>query len=211
MVIDGAKVRPHRLESAGFTFNYPCLNPALKEALQIKFIAHLNRELPCERFYIQDWIDQNQQSVFAFFSDAKKIRRTSYSNSLPIGHGVRQTGRSKHLCVSKTGDCRSVRESVDSPPSPGQCSRMSCAAANPRKTRFPLLGGGKGLGLPFVYLLPKLQTIQIFIMSPLGKQLLVGSHFDDFPFGQDDNFMCMPNGRKPMRDNKGRSPRHQTV
>ena len=65
--------------------------------------------------------------------------------------------------------------------------------------------------LPFVYLPPKLQTIQVFIMCPLGKKFLVGAHFDDFSFGQHDDFMCVPNGRKPMRDHKGRSSSHQTV
>jgi uncharacterized protein len=67
VVLDGAKVVPARLNAAGFTFKYPQLTPALKEALHIKFIVHLNQEVACERFYAQQWLQQNQKAVFAFF------------------------------------------------------------------------------------------------------------------------------------------------
>ena len=75
VVLDGAKVVPERLNAAGFTFKHTQLTPALKEALHIKFIAHLNQEVACERFYVQQWLEQNQKDVFAFFSEAKNLER----------------------------------------------------------------------------------------------------------------------------------------
>ena len=79
VVLEGAKVVPNRLIKAGFKFKYSELNYALKEALQIKFIEHLNKEIQCERFYIQGWLNLDQRKVFAFFSEAKNLDKITPS------------------------------------------------------------------------------------------------------------------------------------
>lgn len=74
-LLKSGNVTPDRIQNTSFKFKYSNLESALEEALNIKFIEHLNQKVRCSCYQIIQYLPYSLDEIFSFFSDAKNLER----------------------------------------------------------------------------------------------------------------------------------------
>ncbi|RAP34506.1 TIGR01777 family protein [Candidatus Marinamargulisbacteria bacterium SCGC AAA071-K20] len=74
-ILYGQRVHPRKLEEAGFLFQFKNLESALENALNIKFILHLNKKIRTHRLHSLQYSQTPSGQVFEFFSNAQNLEK----------------------------------------------------------------------------------------------------------------------------------------